>query len=82
MSELRTHAPGPWWVDELPRLDVTPDLIPTAWEATALCCAHQQKRPGHEQRQLLRCLARQRQHANAPFTGGRTVHVFHRCVAQ
>ena len=79
MSESRTHAPGPWWVDELPRLDVTPDLIPTAWEATGLCCtSRRQKRPGHEQRQLLH----QRQHANAPFTGGQTVRVFHRCVAQ
>ena len=55
MSESRTHAPGPWWVAELPRLDVTPDLIPTAWEATGLCCtSRRQKRPGHEQRQLLR----------------------------
>ena len=37
---------------------------------------HKQKRPGHEQRHPLRCLAHQRQHADAPFTNGRAVRVF------
>ena len=32
-------------------------------------------------RHPLRCLVHQRQHADAPFTCGRTVRVFHRCVA-
>lgn len=76
MSELRTHARGPWWVEVLPRSDVTPDRIPTAWKARHRA-AHWQKRPGHEQRHLLCC----RQHADAPFTCGRTVRVFHHCVA-
>lgn len=80
MSELRTHAPGPWWVEELTRSDVTPDRIPTAWKARH-CAAHWQKGPGHEQRHPLRCLAHQRQHADAPFNGGRAVRVFHRRVA-
>ena len=80
MSELRTHAPGPWWVEDLPRSGVTPDRIPTAWKARH-CAAHLQKRPGHEQLHRLRGLAHQRQRADAPFTGGRPVRVFHRCVA-
>ena len=70
MSELRTHAPGPWWVEELTRSDVTPHRIPTAWMARH-CAAQEQRHP-------LRGLAHQRQHAYAPFNGGR---VFHRCVA-
>ena len=80
MSESRTHARGPCWVEELPGSDVTPDRIPTAWKARHWA-AHEQKRQGHEQRHPLRCLAHQRQHADALFTAGRAVRVFHHCVA-
>ena len=80
MSELRTHAPGPWWVEELPRSDVTPDRIPLHGRHGIVLHTSRRGRATSSINPL-RCLAHQRQHANAPFTGGRTVRVFHRCVA-
>ena len=60
------------------RRNAGPD--PHCMEGTALGCTRAEE-AGHEQRHPLCCLAHQRQHADALFTAGRAVRVFHRCVA-